>query len=470
MKEIYTKEYINNQIIFIEKCKEIIKEKFKTNSPSFFVHSYGCQGNVSEGEKIKGILKEIGFVETESIEKANIIILNTCAIREKAQEKVFSNLGNILNLKLSDKNKIIGVCGCMVQQKHVKERLEVNFKGVNLIFGPHVIYKLPQMLFEILYNEKKRYFDLEEKTTVEEGIPILRNSNIKALVPISYGCNNFCSYCIVPYVKGRERSRNFEVILKEVKELVEKGYKEIMLLGQNVNSYGLDLNLKDGFSKLLSEINNIKGDFWVRFMTSHPKDFTKNLIDSISKCDKVCKHFHLPVQSGCDIILTNMNRKYTVKKYLEIIEYCRKKIEGVTFTTDIIVGFPGETYEDFKETLNLVKKVEYTSIFNFIFSKRVGTKAEKMLDNVPKKEKIKWLEELIETQNKISFKLNQRYVGKTEKVLFDGLKKTDNNSIVGKSEKNILVCCEKKDASIGEFYNVKIKKAHRTQLEGELII
>lgn len=468
MKKFFTHEYIDTQIIFIEKCKELLKEKYK-EIPKFYLHSYGCQGNVSEGEKIEGILSQIGFIKTNNVELADIVILNTCAIREKAQEKVFSNIGNILNLKSKNKEKIIGICGCMVQQEHVKNRIETNFKEINLVFGPHVIHKLPEMLYSVLLKIKKQYININEKENIEENIPVLRGSKIKALVPISYGCNNFCSYCIVPYVKGRERSRDFNVILDEVKNLVESGYKEIMLLGQNVNSYGQDLDLKDGFSNLLYEINKIKGDFWVRFMTSHPKDFSKKLVDVISTCDKVCKHFHLPIQSGCDRILREMNRKYDKKRYLEIIEYTKEKIKDATFTTDIIVGFPGETYEEFKETLEIVKKVEYISIFNFIFSKRVGTRAEKMQDLVSKEEKTKWINELINLQNEISLKLNKTYVGKEELVLFEGLKNTGEDVMVGRTDGNILVCCDKKEDLIGKFCKVKIKKASRTMLEGELI-
>ena len=468
MKEFFTHEYIDTQIIFVEKCKELLREKYK-KTPQFYLHSYGCQGNVSEGEKIEGILTEIGFIKTENVELADIIILNTCAIREKAQEKVFSNIGNILRLKLENKEKIVGVCGCMVQQEHVKKRIETNFKEIDLVFGPHVIHKLPEMMYNILLKIKRQYIDINEKENIEENIPILRGSKIKALVPTSYGCNNFCSYCIVPYVKGRERSRDFSIILDEIKNLVENGYKEIMLLGQNVNSYGQDLGFKDGFANLLYEINKIKGDFWVRFMTSHPKDFSKKLIDVISTCDKVCKHFHLPIQSGCDRILKEMNRKCDKERYLKIIEYTRKKIKDATFTTDIIVGFPGETYEEFKETLDIVKKVEYIYIFNFIFSKRVGTKAEKMQDLVSKEEKTKWINELIDLQNEISLKLNKTYVGKEEVVLFEGLKNAEEDVMIGRTDKSILVCCEKEKDKIGKFCRVKIKKANRTMLKGEMV-
>ena len=464
----YVYDYIKNQNIFIEKCKKLLNLRFENKNFSFFVRSYGCQGNVSEGEKIEGILKELGFEKAYDEKTANLIVLNSCAIREKAQNKVYSHLGNLLNLKLQDRKKIICVCGCMVQQNIVKNKLKEKFKKIDLIFGPHVIYKIPELLYNLLIKNKQ-YVDVSEKEEIVEKIPVLRNNKIKALVPISYGCNNFCSYCIVPYVKGRERSRDFEVILKEVKSLVDVGYKEITLLGQNVNSYGLDLGIKNGFANLLLKINEIKGEFVVRFMTSHPKDCTKDLVDVIAKCSKVCKHFHLPVQSGCDEILKNMNRKYDIKKYLNIIGYVREKIPNATFSTDVIVGFPGETYENFKETLNLIKKVQYIYIFNFIFSKRPGTKAFELKDPVSKKEKTKWLEELIKEQNEISFNLNKSCVGKEQNVLFTDFFDKDENLMVGRNDGSILVVCEKDSSKIGKFSKVKIINAHRTMLEGKLI-
>lgn len=468
MLKFFVEDYLKTQAQYIEKCKDILSFNYEKMPKTFFVHSYGCQGNVSEGEKIKGILKEIGLKEEEVLKKADIIILNSCAIRQKAQDKVFSHLGEILKLKQKQKEKIIGVCGCMVQQNHVKEKLKNNFSSVDLIFGPFVIHKLPQLLYLNLQN-KKQQIDISEKEIIVENIPVKRKDKIKALVPISYGCNNFCSYCIVPYVKGREKSRDFNVILNEVENLVKKNYKEITLLGQNVNSYGLDLKLKDGFSKLLFAINSIKGDFKVRFMTSHPKDFTKELVDVIANCSKVCKNFHLPVQSGSDRILKQMNRKYSVKEYLKKIEYVKKTIPKATFSTDIIVGFPGEEYEDFKKTLELVKNVEYISIFNFIYSKRKGTKAYDMQDFVSKEEKTKWLEELIKTQQKISSKLNQNYVNQKKTVLFESVFKTNNTKMIGRTDENLLVCCEKDMEKIGVFCNVLIKKANRTFLEGKII-
>ncbi len=469
MINFFTNEYVKIQKNFVELCREILKTKFKDKILVFYVHSYGCQGNVSEGEKIEGILKEIGYEKGNNPKYADLIILNTCAIREKAQDKVFSRLGEILNLKLLDESKIIGLCGCMVQQEHVKNKIKNKFPSVDLIFGTHVIHKLPEFLYYILNKDKKQNIDISSKEVIEESIPILRHDKIKALVPISYGCNNFCSYCIVPYVKGRERSRKINFILDEIKSLVEKGYKEVTLLGQNVNSYGNDLNLKYGFADLLYKINEINKDFKIRFMTSHPKDFTKHLVDVISQCPKVYKHFHLPVQSGSDKILKEMNRKYDTKQYMNIIEYTKKIIPNATFSTDIIVGFPGETYDDFKKTLKLIEKVKYISIFNFIFSKRVGTKAASMEDLISKEEKTKWLQELINMQNDISLNNNQKYVGKIENVLFDGVFKNNEQIMTGRSESNILVLCKNNKEKIGEFANVKIKKANRTLLEGDLI-
>lgn len=469
MNKFFSNDYLVNQKLYVKKCNDILKDGYKLNKPLFFVHSYGCQGNVSEGEKIEGILNEIGYEKCCDEKIADVVILNTCAIREKAQDKVFSALGNILNHKKLQKNKIVAICGCMVQQKHIIEKIEKKFPSVDLVFGPHVIHKLPEFLYNLLSKTNKKLIDITDKEVVEEEIPIFRNNKIKALVPISYGCNNFCSYCIVPYVKGRERSRDFKTILKEVKILIEKGYKEITLLGQNVNSYGLDLNIKDGFLNLLYEINKLDGKFKIRFMTSHPKDFTKELIDMIAQCDKVCKHFHLPVQSGCDKILKAMNRKYCIKDYLKIVEYAKEKIKNCTLTTDIIVGFPGETYEDFKQTMNLIKRVEYIYIFNFIFSKRVGTRAEKMQDLVSKKEKVKWLQELIDLQNEISYMKNKTYENEIEEVLFEDLSKTDDGLMVGKTDGNILVCCEKDESKLYDFAKVKIEKASRTMLKAKII-
>lgn len=461
--------YVSNKNLYLKKCKEMLLLRFGEKHPTFYVHSFGCQGNIAEGEKIQGILSELGFSKAFDVNFADIVILNTCAIREKAECRVFTHLDNLINLKKVCTNKIIGICGCMVQQEHIKQRIEERFPAVDLLFGPHVIYKLPELLYFALCNKKGIYSNISNKESVQEGLPTLRGSHIKALVPIIYGCNNFCSYCIVPYVKGRERSRSFSAIVDEVKKLVENGYKDITLLGQNVNSYGKDLNVKDGFAKLLYELNKIDGNFRIRFMTSHPKDFSKSLIDVIASCNKVCRHFHLPVQSGCDRILKAMNRKYTVNEYLNILCYAREVISDVTFTTDIIVGFPGESYCDFKQTLKLVEDVKYMSIFNYIYSKRKGTKAASLPDDVSKEEKVEWLKELICLQKDISCALNSAYVGRVMSVLFERIYNSDENLMMGRTDENILVVCGKDLNKIGQICSVRITKSCRTMLIGEVL-
>ena len=469
MSKLVSPEELLRQTEYMKKCEDILKKTFVNRQPICYVHSYGCQGNVADGEKIKGMLAEMGYGLSNSAEGADVVIFNTCAIRENAQDRVYGNLGMLIHYKKKNPAMIIGLCGCMVQQDHVARRIKEVFPGVNLVFGTHVIHRLPEFMYNILSNSSKIYNITESNGVIAEGLPIVRESNFKASVPISYGCNNFCTYCIVPYVKGRERSRSFDSIYSEVKELVSNGYKEIMLLGQNVNSYGSDLDSGVNFSYLLSKINEIDADFRIRFMTSHPKDATKELIDTIARCDKVCKHLHLPVQCGSDRILKAMNRKYTVSQYLKIIDYAKNKIPNISFTSDIIVGFPGETYSDFKETLKLVEQVEYSSLFMFIFSPRKGTKAELMSDPIPKDEKSKWFSELVNCQNEISAKVHKSYVGRIERVLFDGVGRTNDNMITGRTDTNLVVDCEKSKLKIGEFADVKITKAHRMALVGELV-
>lgn len=469
MSNLVSPEELLRQKEYMKKCEDILKNIFVSRQPICYVHSYGCQGNVADGEKIKGMLAAMGYGLSNSAEGADVVIFNTCAIRENAQDRVYGNLGMLIHYKKKNPNIIIGLCGCMVQQDHVVSRIKEVFPGVNLIFGTHVIHKLPEFMYDILSKSNKICNITESDGVIAEGLPVVRESKIKASVPISYGCNNFCTYCIVPYVKGRERSRSFDSIYNEVKELVESGYKEIMLLGQNVNSYGNDLDSEVNFSYLLSKINEIDGDFRIRFMTSHPKDATKELIDTIANCDKVCKHLHLPLQCGSDRILKIMNRKYTVSQYLEIVDYAKSKISNISLTSDIIVGFPGETYLDFKETLKMIEKVEYSSLFMFIFSPRKGTKAELMLDPTSKEEKSKWFSELINCQNEISAKIHQNYVGRIERVLFDGVGRTNDNMLTGRTDSNLVVDCEKTNLKIGEFADVKIIKAHRMALIGELI-
>lgn len=470
---------INEQEVFLElsylqKCKQILNEEFlikKKRNPRFFLHSFGCQGNLSESEKIKGMLTQMGYVPTTNFKNADFAIFNTCAVRESAQNRVIGNLGILVHIKEQlNKDMIIAVCGCMVQQNSVAQKIKKMFPTINLIFGTHVLHKFARMVFEVLSSKKKLCLVENSNGVIAEGLPIKRDSGLKAFVPISYGCNNFCTYCIVPHIKGRERSRSFEAIVSEVQNLVKLGYKEFTLLGQNVNSYGFDFkeNCVD-FSKLLVALNKIEGSFRIRFLTSHPKNLTKNLIDTISKCEKVCHHIHLPVQSGSNKILKKMNRNYEIETYLNLVDYAKNKLSGLTISTDIIVGFPGETYSDFKQTLKLIETVRFSSVFSFIFSKREGTEAAKMDDFIPRHEKAKWLNELINCQNKISDEINRSFVGKIEQVLFENKLKNDENTIFGRTDSNLIVRCENDNLSLNKFKQVKIIDSCRTFLLGKII-
>lgn len=372
------------------------------NTPKAFIHTYGCQGNVADSERIKGMLVKMGYTMTEEKSEADLILYNTCAIREHAEDRVFGNVGAIKKLKKNNPNLIIALCGCMMQQEHIREKIYNSYSFVDIVFGTHNQYAVPEIFKSYLLKGKRFFADMTETNEIVEGMPALRDNSAKAWLPIMYGCDNFCSYCVVPYVRGRERSRNSADIIAEFKQIIAEGYNDITLLGQNVNSYGKGLDEDINFSKLLRQLNNIDGEFTIRFMTSHPKDCTKELIDTIAECEKLSKHIHLPVQSGNNRILKEMNRHYTREQYLELINYAKEKIEGVSFTSDIIVGFPGETYEEFQDTLSLIKEVGYSSLFTFIFSSRKGTKASLMDDPVSYEEKSKWFKELCDWQESIA--------------------------------------------------------------------
>ncbi|MBR4112721.1 MAG: tRNA (N6-isopentenyl adenosine(37)-C2)-methylthiotransferase MiaB [Ruminiclostridium sp.] len=434
--------------------------------PLAYTHSYGCQQNVSDGEKINGMLYRMGYDITDDPEKADFILYNTCAVRENAENRVFGNLGALKHLKNRNPDLIIAVCGCMVQQEHIAERIKKTFPFVDLVFGTHVLHRFPEFLYSI-FEKGKRVFELPQcDGVICEGIPVKRDSRFRASVPIMYGCNNFCTYCIVPYVRGRERSRAPGEIISEVKELIEKGYKEILLLGQNVNSYdGNGMN----FSGLLRELDSIDGDFVINFMTSHPKDCSHELIDTIADSRHISWHLHLPVQSGSDRILKLMNRHYDVAHYMELVEYARKRIPDIQLTTDIIVGFPGETYEDFTETLELMRKVKYDSAFTFIYSKREGTKAAEMDDPVSDEEKGKWFRELLEVQGECGDEAYKKYVGQTMRILCEGRGRTDESLYTGKSRQNIIVDFNGNEQHIGQFVDVKITRALNWALVGEII-
>jgi len=385
-----------------KKVKNIVKSRFQGETPKAFVHTYGCQGNVADSEHIKGQLVEMGYSLTEELESADIIIYNTCAIREHAEDRVFGNVGALKTLKKKNPNLVIGLCGCMMQQEHIAEKIKNSYPYVNLVFGTHALHKLPELLFKV-FKTKKRVFSIEEcDGVIAEGMPNERDSGENAWLPIMYGCDNFCSYCVVPYVRGRERSREADVVLKEAEDLIKQGYKKITLLGQNVNSYGKSLENGINFSELVRRLDKIEGDYTFDFMTSHPKDCTKELIDVLASSKHFCGHLHLPVQSGNNRILKEMNRKYTREHYLDLVNYAKEKIPGVDITTDIIVGFPGETYEEFLDTVSLVKEVRYGSMFTFIYSKRKGTKAASYEDKISKEEKTKWFMELLKVQEELT--------------------------------------------------------------------
>ena len=453
---------------YAEQVRALLEELYPV-PPLAYVHSYGCQGNVSDGEKLKGMLADMGYGFCDQAEQADLVLFNTCAIRENAEDRIFGNVGALKRWKAqSPKHKLL-LCGCMMQQPHIVEKLKQSYPYVDLIFGTHVIHQLPELLLSVLQQHKRVFYTPESDGVIAEGLPIRRDGTLKAWVPIMYGCNNFCTYCIVPYVKGRERSRQPEAILAEVRQLVEQGYKEITLLGQNVNSYGKTLEHPISFAQLLTQIDAIPGDFRIRFMTSHPKDATKELFDVMAKSQKICHHLHLPVQCGSDRILQAMNRRYTVKQYLGLIDYARSVMPDISFTTDIIVGFPGETLEDFQGTMELLKKVRYDSLFSFIYSKRVGTKAASMPDDTPHSVKSDRLQQLLALQRTIGEEVLSEYVGKTLRILVDGTGKSGEGYLTGRTDQFLIVDFPGDSALIGQFVTVKITKALNWALLGELV-
>ena len=444
----------------------VIAQTYDT-PPLAYVRSYGCQQNVNDGEKIRGVLMDIGFGICDSVEQADLILFNTCAVREHAEQRVFGNVGALKKLKEKNPRLIIGVCGCMAQQKHIVDKLRASYPYVDLVFGVDGIDRLPAMLVERLHRGKRYLETPVERNAVVEELPIRRDSGFRAWLPIMYGCDNFCTYCIVPYVRGRERSRTPADVLAEFKTLVEQGYKEITLLGQNVNSYGKGLEEKTDFADLLNLLCTVPGDYQIRFMTSHPKDASHKLIDTIAAQPKLCKHLHLPVQCGSDRLLQQMNRHYTVEQYLELIDYARKTVPGITFSSDIIVGFPGETEEDFVKTLELVRKVGYMQLFTFIYSKRTGTKAAEMPDPTPRKEKTDRMTRLLATQDEIAMALVKAQVGQTVRVLVEGFGRNEG-TLSGRLDNNLTVEFAADPALLGSYATVHLTGARATVLLGEL--
>lgn len=433
-----------------------------------YVRSFGCQLNVSDGEKIKGQLRKMGYDFTEEESEADLIILNTCAVRESAEDRVFGIVGSMKKLKELKPSLIIGIAGCMTAQEHIAEKIKKSYPQVDIVLGTSAINALPKLLLEALKGAKFSA-DITEYDDFSEVVEQVRDSSFKASVPIMFGCNNFCTYCIVPYVRGRERSRRPEDIIAEVRGLVSDGYKEIMLLGQNVNSYGNDLGGEMSFPQLLRKLNEIDGDFIIRFMSSHPKDATKELIDAIFECDKVAKHLHLPVQSGSSEVLRRMNRRYTIEKYLDIVNYIRSKDPDFSLTTDIIVGFPDETDEEFRETIKILKSVTFDNIYAFIYSKRSGTKAAEMPDSTSEEEKGRRMRKLLEVQREVSTEHYKRFIGRTLRVLVDGTAKKRKGWLTGKSSEFIIVEFEGDESLIGQFVNINVTGAMNWAVTGRLV-
>ena len=463
-------EEIDRQREFMLLVHDISEARFLSqgNYPKALVRTYGCQGNVADGEKLKGMLEEMGYQLVDSPEGADFVLYNTCAIREHAEDRVFGNVGALKNNKRRNPSMLIGLCGCMMQQEHVAQKIKKSYPYVDLVFGTHAMHRFPELFYQALSSHCRVFEISQSDGVIAEGLPTHRDGQFKAWLPIMYGCNNFCTYCVVPYVRGRERSRQPEDILEEARELIAHGYKDITLLGQNVNSYGNDLQNGIRFPQLLQKINDLDGEFRIRFMTSHPKDCTHELIDTIARCDKVCNHIHLPVQSGNSRVLKAMNRRYTRESYLSLIEYAKQKIPNVSFTSDIIVGFPGETYEEFLQTVSLIEQVGYDSLYTFIFSPRKGTKAYDMPDPVSQEEKGKWFRELLAVQEKIGEGKYQALVGKTLRVLPEGPGKTGEGYLTGRSDSNVIVDFPGEDSLIGKFVNVTITKALNWAVHGEL--
>ncbi len=430
-----------------------------------YVLTFGCQQNEADSERLSGMAEAMGYALTEDAAVADLIIVNTCAIREHAEQKALSSIGQYKHLKSQKPDLILAVCGCMVTQEHRCSDIKFRYPYVDIVFGTASIHRLPQLICEKLERGKRLYRISESADTVTEGIPIHRESNYRAWVSVMYGCNNFCSYCIVPYVRGRERSRKPDAIVSEVRELVQSGYRDITLLGQNVNSYGLDDPNACDFPELLAELDRIDGDYRLRFMTSHPKDAGKKLIDVMANAKHIAHQFHLPMQSGSNAVLHAMNRRYDTEKYSEIVRYMRQKMPDVTLTSDIIVGFPGETEEDFEGTLEMLRSVQFDMLYSFIYSPRKGTPAAEM-EQLPQTVKSARFERLLALQNEISLQKNRILEGQILRVLCDGVSKNNAELYSGRTEGNKIVFFEGDPADTGTFVNVKIERGDAFALYG----
>ena len=454
----------------LEHCRAVAQLTSQwPEQPLAFVDTYGCQQNEADSERIRGYLEEMGYGFTNDEEKARIIVINTCAIREHAEQRVFGNVGALVHVKRRHPEQIICLCGCMAQRPQVAEKIRASYRHVDLVFGPHALWKFPEMIHTLLLHRGRIFQANDEAGSIAEGIPLMRQDRIKAWVSIMYGCNNFCSYCIVPYVRGRERSRQPQDILAEVRQLVAEGYKDITLLGQNVNSYGKDLENPMDFADLLEQVNAIDGDFLIRFMTSHPKDATQKLFETMARCEKVAPVLHLPFQAGNDRVLKVMNRRHTREQYLEKIRAIKALIPDIVLTSDVIVGFPGETTEEFEDTLKVLEEVRFDALFTFIFSPRPGTPAAQMDDPMSKEEKLQNFNRLTALQDAISEEKHAAYIGKTVRCLMDGLCDDERWDLTARTPGNRLVRVVGDKGALGQFREVKITDANKWSLFGELI-
>ena len=454
---------------FVNSNKEKIKEYNKEHKLKYYIDTMGCQMNENDSLKYAGIFESMGF-EKGTEADSNFYLFNTCCVRENAENTLFGRLGYLKQKKLKGKDIYIAVVGCMSQQRHILEKIRQSYKFVDIVLGTGSMSLFPDKVYKILINNKKEIEYVDVGNEIEEEVPIIYEDKYKASVSIIYGCNNFCSYCIVPYVRGRERSRKPEDIISDITRLAKKGYKEIMLLGQNVNSYGNDFKEKKyGFPDLLKDIEKIDGIEIIRFMSPHPKDFKDDLIEVIKNSKKIARQIHLPLQSGSTKILKDMNRKYTKEDFLNIVEKLKKADENISISTDIIVGFPGETNEDFNDTLDVVKKVKFDQIYMFIYSKRVGTKAAKMEDNTPNEEKVRRLETLKKVYEEQLPYNNEKMIGKVYKVLVEGKSKNNDKLYTGRTSQNKVVIFEADEKDIGRLKNIIIDSQHLWYLKGRII-
>ena len=463
---------IDEELKYIEKVNKINENK----GLKYYIMTMGCQLNENDSEKLCGMLEKMNYVRTENMKEADLVLFNTCCVRENAEEKLFGKVGEVKKQK-EEKGTIIAIGGCMMQEEHIIKKLKESYPYVDVIFGTHTLHKFPEDLYKALEENRKIRDILDIDGEIVEGIPISRSDKTKASVTIMNGCNNFCTYCIVPYVRGRERSRNPRDIIEEIRDLAKQGYKEVTLLGQNVNSYlrverekNIEFEEYEGvnsFATLLRAVNKIDGIDRIRFVSPHPKDFTDDVIDAIRDCDKVCKLVHLPLQSGSTEVLKRMNRKYTKEQYLNLVDKIREKVPDVRFTTDIIVGFPGETAEEFEDTLDVVSKVKFEQVFMFIYSRRVGTPADKMEDQIPEEIKHKNFDKLKSLVESQIAENNQTYIGTIQKIFVEGPSKNNEEMLTGRTDSNKVVVFEGDKSLIGKMVDVKIVSEHMWYLKGE---